>query len=112
MSAGQHHLERDGAFQGQMTGLVDDAHAAAAEYALDHIAGDGRRRRLGRRGRAAVSGILWLWLVRDRGLAGQRWGRLPDLRGGPGVVANALVGWLWNRGRGVVAGPQRIVGVR
>ena len=39
MAAGQHHLERHGALQGQMPGLVDDAHAAAAEHALDLVAG-------------------------------------------------------------------------
>ena len=36
--AGADHLERDGALQGQVPGLVDDAHASAAEHFLDLVA--------------------------------------------------------------------------
>ena len=38
--AGQDHLERDQAIEAELPGLVDDAHAAAAQLAEDFIAGD------------------------------------------------------------------------
>jgi hypothetical protein len=46
--SGQDHLERDHSVQGEMTGLVDDAHAAAAQLAQDFVTGHDRQR--GRRG--------------------------------------------------------------
>jgi hypothetical protein len=46
VGAGQEHLERDGAVQAQVPGLVDDAHAAAAEHCFDLVARDAREGRL------------------------------------------------------------------
>ena len=52
VGAGQDHLQGAGAVQADLPGPVDDAHAAAAELALDQVAGDRRRRALERvRGR-------------------------------------------------------------
>ena len=42
-AAGPDHLEGDGALEGQVQGLVNDAHAATAQQALDQVAGDDRR---------------------------------------------------------------------
>jgi hypothetical protein len=38
--AGQDHLQRHQAAQADLTGLVDDAHAAAAQLAQDLVAGN------------------------------------------------------------------------
>ena len=45
--AGQDHLQGDGAVEPDLAGLVDDPHAAAAQLALDLVAGDGRRGAVG-----------------------------------------------------------------
>jgi hypothetical protein len=39
-SAGEGHLESDEAIEGQVAGLVDDAHAAAADFLQDLVAGN------------------------------------------------------------------------
>ena len=41
--AGQDHLQGDDAVEPDLAGLVDDAHAAAAQLAHDLVAGDGDR---------------------------------------------------------------------
>ena len=70
VGAGQDHLQGAGAVQADLPGPVDDPHAAAAELALDLVAGDGRRGAVGR------------WGV---GLGGER--RVPDPgRGDGGLV--------------------------
>ena len=74
VDAGQDHLQGTGAVQPDLPGLVDDAHAAAAQLAQDLVAGDDRRGAVGRGG---------------RGLAGVR--RLPDPRRGNGGV---MARWL------------------
>jgi hypothetical protein len=38
MAAAEDHLERHGAFEGQVQRLVDDAHAPTADYSLDLVA--------------------------------------------------------------------------
>ena len=50
MAAGQDHLQRDRAVQLDLPGLVDDAHAAAAQFPQNLVSGDRRhsRRNLGR----------------------------------------------------------------
>ena len=40
VAAGQDHLEGDDAVEPELAGLVDDAHAAAAQLAQDLVAGD------------------------------------------------------------------------
>ncbi len=56
--AAQDHLEGDQAFELGLLGLVDDAHAAAAQFADEGVARDGRQRRCDprpvRQGRVAV----------------------------------------------------------
>ena len=111
VAAGQHHLERDGAFQGQLMGLVHDSHAAATENGFNVVTGDGQGRRPGRRGRGAISRLPLLALERGGGIVGGRRGRLPDLRGGPGVGRDGFGGSPRPRSRGAVGGPQRVVGV-
>ena len=48
VAAAQDHLEGDEAVEAELAGLVDDAHAAAAQLAQHLVAGDGRRRKGGR----------------------------------------------------------------
>ena len=50
--ASRDHLESDGALEGQVPGLVHDAHAAPAEHPLNLVAGDLWQRGGWRRGRA------------------------------------------------------------
>src|SRR5437016_1588572 len=57
LGCGQDHLESDRALQGNAPRPVDHSHAAAPEYALDLVAGDGRvgcRNRNGARLRSAA----------------------------------------------------------
>ena len=49
--AGQDHLEGHGAVEVLLPGLVDDAHAAAAELALDFVLAEVGKHRHGRTGR-------------------------------------------------------------
>ena len=55
VTAGENHFQGDEPVEGQLPGLVDDTHRAAAENGQDFVAGDNRRghrlgvRRLGRR---------------------------------------------------------------
>jgi hypothetical protein len=54
VAAGQDHLQGDDAAQTNLTGLVDDAHAAPAQFLQHLVAGDRRqscRAGVGRRGR-------------------------------------------------------------
>src|SRR5207245_3180646 len=78
--AGQDHLERDDAIELEVPGLVNHPHAAAAEYAVDLVAGH-RRNRV--RQLHVIDGQLDA-LVRPRGglgagIVGERWRR--DMRG-------------------------------
>ena len=74
------HLQRRGTVQGQVPGLVDDAHAAAADFGEDLVARDGHAHRGagGRRGRDEPSRRTVRLLLRDAGRRGQvvRRGRL------------------------------------
>ncbi len=94
--AGQDHLESDGAFQGQMPRLIDDAHAAAAKHPLDLVAW--HRHRCGR-------------TLRLHGLARHVRTRVP--RGGrrTGRVIGGHVRARWRRGRLGIGGAEGIVGV-
>ena len=56
VGAGQDHLQGAGAVQADLPGLVDDPHAAAAQLALDLVAGDGRRGAVGR-GEVGLVGV-------------------------------------------------------
>ena len=47
-AAGQDHLERDQPVEADLPGLVDDAHAAAPQFAQDLVAGRSGRRHRGR----------------------------------------------------------------
>jgi len=97
MAAGQHHFEGYRAFQGEVARLVDHAHAAVAQDALDLIAGDVRKliRGPGFETRVVVLGSL---RVEHRGrsldpkessplgwVPGECWLRLLDFQGIQGV---------------------------
>ena len=106
---GQDHLQRDGAVEGELPGLVDDAHPAAADLPDDLVAGDQRRGEIDRRHvrRAWAGAELDLRRVRTRH-PGQRGERRfvgpPFGREGPGEVAG-------RRGRGPVAGDDEQPGL-
>jgi hypothetical protein len=59
--AGQHHFQRDLAAERLLAGAVDDAHAAAAEFAEQLVAGNLRERRSRRRRRNR-----WLPVLQQR----------------------------------------------
>ena len=70
MGAGQDHLQGAGAVQADLPGLVDDAHAAAAQLAQDLVAGDGGDGAAGRlRGGAAIA----TWSRRRAGHRSSGW---------------------------------------
>ena len=77
--AGQDHLQGDGAVESDLAGPVDDPHAAAAQLALDPVAGDDRH---GLRGRVGVDpGGERRVLGVDRG--GGTFGPEDPIEGGP-----------------------------
>ncbi len=90
VGAGENHLERDQAVEGQLPRLVDDAHAAAADLFEDRVAGnDGQRqwrvglaaRRLVQRGRCGTGGLVRLF----------SFGRLGRAHDRPGCVGRRRV---------------------
>src|SRR5438105_4885025 len=73
---GEDHLEGDDAFEAQVPGLVDNAHAAAAQLARNLVTG---HRLAGRAESTAIGGRGAGGRIRGQRRHGQHWGRTAGL---------------------------------